>query len=263
MVAEPGSVGGDPGNVAAQTLGWLRAVADSAGIAVADLRVSVEQGALRAVEALSVADADAAIHAAVARAQTVVLAGLALETAPPGVPPYRPDIVQPVAVRDRARDGRAPRRRPTPPAHGEPFEEAVEPGPAEDERARLTGPDLKGPMELIRRYFDDFHSTRPGACARHFVLPAGFWAEGRWTGHGEAVALAARYTELRAQLAGAGVAGGRILMLRAEPVAPDVAMVYAVMTRESERGAVLEEIEVAYTTVHTAGAWRIAAVIHR
>jgi hypothetical protein len=266
MVAEPGQVGAEPGNVAAQMLGWLRAVADGAGVAPGELRMSVEQGALRAVEALRLAGADPAIHAAVGRAQDVVLAGLALEAAArPGVPLYRPDMVLPVTVGRGAPRARVDDRRRRAPAD-EVDGAAVEPDgeePGAEARGRPEGPDLKGPMELIRRYFDDFHSERPGACARHFVLPAGFWSHGRWSGHGDAVALASHYATLRAELAAGGVSGGRLLMLRAEPLAPQVATVFAIMTRESPSGEVLEEIEAAYTTVRTAGGWRIAVVIRR
>lgn len=254
----PPALAGEPGNVAAQLLTWLRGVADSAGIAPGELRPSVERGAQQATAALELAHAEAPTQAAVGRAHDVVLAGLALPSgvATP-VPLFRPDVVQPVPLPGQRRP-RVPRRPPDLPS------EPTEPSEADEEGvARVEAPDLKGPMDLIRRYFEDLQSHRPAFAARFFVLPAGFWIHGRWTGYADATRLGEYFAAVKADLEVAGVRGGRLLMLRAEPIAPLVALVHALTTRESAAGEVIEEFEMIYTTVRTPGGWRIATVIRR
>ena len=258
IVAELGTVdppprpasGESPGNVAAALVRWLRAVADLSQVPVASLRAATEPAA---VEALT-------------RAREVLLGALAREpraAATEPTPTYRPDLPVPTIVAREVlkRRGRA-RARSTPPP--DPDEEPAPPEKDAAERAphgRAAPPaDLRGPMDLIRRYFEDFHSPLPGACATHFVYPACAWQAGRWHGHSDAAALAASYESLRAYLAARGVAGGRILMLRVEPIGASVAIVHALMTRESTAARVLEELEVVYTTVRTPTGWRIAVV---
>ena len=70
-----------------------------------------------------------------------------------------------------------------------------------------------------------------------------------------------RPTRRCAQLAARDVAAGGIPMRRVEPMGTRVAIVHALMTRESKAGKVLEELEVAHGTVRTAAAWRISVVM--
>jgi hypothetical protein len=255
--------GEDPGNVAAALVRWLRAAASAANVPLARLQGRVE-GALETTRAtLDSLGLPAAAHAELERASEVLLGALGRGARPAPedpVPTYRPDLPVPAGMRA------ARPRVPVVPARSRTLPGAVEAEDgADDGEAPATGgndaPDLKGPMELIRRYFEDFHSPVPGACAEHFVYPACSWQAGRWAGHADERTLAAALEKLRAGLRARGMAGGRILMLRVEPLGTTLALVHARMTREDAAGRVLDEFEVAYSTVRTAAGWRIAVVM--
>ena len=228
-------------------LAWVRAQAAARGLPVAALAAAVESGIEHA--ALVLAAAEPAVHAGFARAKDVLLAGVGSDATVPLLP-FRPDFGLPPGAIRRA----AGRALPAP-------REELEPEP--DGEADPAGPDLQGPMELIRRYFEDFHAATPAAIALHFVLPAGFYADGRWSGHAERAALEHGIAERRATLRARGITGGRILMLRVEPLADRVATVFALMTRDAADGAVVEEVEYAYTTVRVRAGWRIAVSVRR
>lgn len=273
VVAELGAVeppprpasGAEAGNVAAALLRWMRATAAASNVPLSSLQGAAERALERTADALRVLAVEPPAAGELARAREVLLGALAREAPAPAAdtaPRYRPDLPVPAllpqraAPRDRGRVPRAPRESDPESATAE--DDAREQDAGERPAALA---DLKGPMELIRRYFEDFHSPLPGTCARHFVYPACTWQAGVWQGHADAAALSAAYEALRQQLSGRDVAGGRILMLRVEPVGTTVAIVHALMTRESKAGAVLEELEVAYTTVRTAAGWRIAVLM--
>jgi hypothetical protein len=140
-----------------------------------------------------------------------------------------------------------------------------EPGPgaqvgADADRGRTAGA-LEGPMQCIRRCFEAFHAGDGPAYAGLFVYPTGQWRDGRWSGYGDAAACVSGQGEALRALQAAGVAGGRILMLRVEPLGDDVASVHAVLTDERSDQSVLREYEAVYTTVRTETGWRIAMSI--
>jgi hypothetical protein len=141
-----------------------------------------------------------------------------------------------------------------------------EPGAADDEDATApdprTGPDdLQGPMDCIRRYFDAYLAGDSAAYAAQWVYPACVWSGGRWSAYANAAACARGNDEYTRKARGDGVVGGRIVMLRVEPTAEDVAVVHAVFERERADGTVAGETETAYTTVRTEAGWRVAVCI--
>lgn len=255
----PRQAAGDaPGNVASALLRWLRAAASAADVPLARLRGAADR-ALERTRAILIEDE--AVPAAIEeldQAREVLIAaigGAPRGAGTPVVPMFRPDIpVAPLALGPRAwRDPKAPRRALPADAEGSDAQQAAdadEPPPA--------APDLKGPMELIRRYFEDFQSGEVGACAGHFVYPACRWQGGRWQAYADAPALNAAHATAQRELLARGAGGSTILMLRVEPVGPTIATVRALLGLRARPGDPAGEVEVAYTTVLTAAGWRIA-----
>jgi hypothetical protein len=132
--------------------------------------------------------------------------------------------------------------------------------PPEGEAARGES-ELQGPLDCIRRYFDAFLAGDSLAYAEQWVYPACVWKDGRWSAYANASACARGNDEYTFAVRAQGAVGGRIVMLRAEPVSEDVAIVHGVFTRERADGRVLQEVEAAYTTVRTADGWRVAVCI--
>ena len=252
--------GEEPGNVAAALVRWLTVVAGAAGVPLATLRAATDAALERTRVALGGDPAEAHGMEALAQARDVLIAavGRTPRPSPTDAPPaFRPDLPVPAgALRATRARARPQPGRPAEPRRGDPVEERE----AEDDGAPLLA-DLRGPMDLIRRYLEDFYGDSAAACPRHFVFPACMWAGRRWQAYVDAAALGAFYQAYRHDLLVRGIVGGRALMLRVEPVTDAVAIVRARIARESVAGAVLEELEVAYTTVHTAGGWRIAVVV--
>jgi hypothetical protein len=254
--------GEEPGNVAAALVRWVRVVAAAAGVPIGTLRAATDAALERTRAALGADPAEAQGREALAQARDVLIAavGRAPRPSPADAPPaFRPDLPVPAGALRATR----PRVRPEPgrarlaePRTGEPADERE----AEDDGAPALA-DLRGPMELIRRYVEDFYGDSAATCARHFVFPACMWVGRRWHAHADSAALGAFYQAYRHDLLARGTVRGRVLMARVEPVGDAVAIVHARIARESAVGAVLEEIEVAYTTVHTPKGWRIAVVM--
>jgi hypothetical protein len=182
---------------------------------------------------------DVRVDAPVADPRGIPLAGSAL------VP--RDDRVEAVESRVPAR-------------HGE-SELALGDEPPGDTGATRDEGDLQGPMDCVRRYFEAFLAGDSHAYAQQWVYPACVWKDGRWSAYPTAAACARGNDDYTFAVRAQGAVGGRIVMLRAEPVTPDVAIVHGVFTRERADGRVLQEVEAAYTTVRTAEGWRVAVCI--
>jgi hypothetical protein len=160
------------------------------------------------------------------------------------LPALREDRVEEIDARPRARRDDAP----------DADDEATA-----DERAAAA--DLQGPMDCIRRYFDAYLAADSAAYAAQWVYPACLWSGGRWSAYANATACARGNDEYTQAARAQGIVGGRIVMLRVEPIADDVAVVHGVFTRELADGTVAAEAEAAYTTVRTADGWRVAVCI--
>ena len=257
------AAGEDAGNVAAALLRWLRAAAGAADVPLGRLRGAADRALERTRAILT---DDAAVPAALEeldKASEVLIAAIGRAPrgdATPAVPTFRPDLpVMPLALGSRARRDPTGARRAPPEREGG---EAEEPVDGSDEPAEApAAPDLKGPMQLIRRYFEDFQSGEPGACARHFVYPACRWQGGRWQAYADTPALNAAYAATHKERLSGGEGPGTILMLRVEPVGPTIATVRALVSRNARPGDPAGEVEVAYTTVLTAAGWRIAVLM--
>ncbi len=255
------TAGEDPGNVASGLLRWLRAAATATNLPLGRLRGALDR-ALERSRAMLIEDA--ALPAALdeldqAREVLIAAIGRAPRAESP-VPTFRPDlpVAPPGAVRGR-RDPRAQAREPHDGSDGdEPVASAAD--EPEDSPPAL---DLKGPMELIRRYLEDLESGEPGRPTRHFVYPACRWQGGRWEAFADAPALAQACLARGRAPPARGLGGGKILMLRVEPVGPTIATVRALIERAGTPGARPEEVEVAYTTVLTPEGWRIAVLMLR
>jgi hypothetical protein len=157
----------------------------------------------------------------------------------------RVEAVEPRARRTRSDDRDAPSEPEAGPAAGGPA--------AEDE--------VQGPLECVRRYFEAFHAGDGAAYAAQWVYPACVWSDGRWTAFATPAACASGIDAHVQSARARGMAGGRILMLRVEPMAQDVAVVHGLFTRDRADGSVLHEVEAAYTTVRTADGWRVAVCV--
>jgi len=57
------------------------------------------------------------------------------------------------------------------------------------------------------------------------------------------------------------VTGGRILLLRVDPVGDAVALVHALLAEERAAPERPREVEALYTTVRTAAGWRVAVAV--
>jgi hypothetical protein len=116
-------------------------------------------------------------------------------------------------------------------------------------------------MQCIRRYHDAFLAGGAAAFTEQWVYPACAFEAGRWSGAADEVAGALAYAAELAARRERGVAGGRIVMLRVDPVSDAVALVHAVTTEERADGSLIREVETLYTTVRTAQGWRVAVRI--
>lgn len=277
----------DPG---ASLLRWVRTAGALPGTSPESLRAAVEGAHARVLERVAAGPAERALRDVVGLARDLLLRELDGPDAPPrptgtlpalAVPaaePHanpaalRPELViggppraggaRRAASRGRTDDrvdpvGAEERRREWPGADA--AADAPE-DPAEESRP-MSDVDLQGPMDCIRRHFDAFHADDAAAYAAQWVYPACFWSGGRWSAYADEAACAAGngayVREARAQ----GMTGGRIVMLRVEPLAPGVAIVHGVFTRERADGSVLAEVEAAYTTVQTEAGWKVAVCV--
>ncbi|GEM_PF-4768249 len=255
--------GEEAGNVASALVRWLGTVAAGAGVAPAALRAAVEVAFERTRSALNPEPPLPPLEAELARAHEVLAAALGRPPPGPreGLPIYRPDL--PVLAGPRGR--RPARAAGTPRPRPEAADEAAErepPGEAPGE-ARAEGPalpDLKGPMELVRRYVEDLWSAPAGVAAQHGVYPLGLWDGHAWRGFADATRLTEHHEAARAALAAAGVARERIVLLRVDPVGGGIAWVHAQIERQAADGRALGEVETAALAVRGAHGWRIAVL---
>ena len=182
------------------------------------------------------------------------------------MPLFRPDVAgRPAAGGPRARatdshervpaigdaddEGAAQRRRPE-------AEDAAAPG--HDERAE---PPTEGPMQCIRGVVEALLAGDAAAFTALWVYPACFWIDGRWLGCADAAALASLQARILRGRRERGVTGGRILLLRVDPVGDAVALVHALLAEERAAPERPREVEALYTTVRTAAGWRVAVAV--
>ncbi|MCZ8129979.1 MAG: hypothetical protein O9284_01560 [Steroidobacteraceae bacterium] len=286
--------GSDADAAGAALARWLRAAGAAAGVTDAEWGAAVQAGHARTEATLARAALEPAVREALTLARDVLVRGLqSLDdggaAAPaPGTasltaadPALRADLAYPMAVPGGGDPRRAARAQPRErieaigddrARRGADEEDEVagaDDGPAPFGRGSGTGgeghearaTDLQGPMDCIRRYFEAFQAGDHEAYAAQWVYPACFWSGAKWWSYPDAAACAAGNAEYERAARAEGMAGGRILMLRVEPLSPDAALVHGTFTRERADGSVIAEIEAAYTTVRTSAGWRVAACV--
>lgn len=277
----------DPG---ASLLRWARTAGALPGTSPESLRAAVEGAHARALERVAAGPAERALRDVVGLARDLLLREFDGADAPPRPTGTLPALVAPAAephanpaalrpelviggpprgggARRAASRGRADDR--VDPVDAEerrrewPGADAAADAPQDppDEPRAMSDVDLQGPMDCIRRYFDAFHADDSAAYAAQWVYPACFWSGGRWSAYADEAACAAGNAAYVREARAQGMTGGRIVMLRVEPLAPGVAIVHGVFTRERADGSVLAEVEAAYTTVQTAAGWKVAVCV--
>ena len=264
-LARPPATVPDPGHAAEALVGWLRGDATRAGASPALLAEAVDVGAERALTAL--AGADPAARAAVETVRGWIGRGLAGGAESPPSPLYRPDLpVWSAASAGRTRGRRGDRgdrvpaigedERPPPSPRGPPAR--GRPG-AEDEPASENP--TEGPMQCIRRCLEALFAGDTAAFTAEWVYPACFWIDGRWFACVDEAALGAFQGRLLRARRERGVVGGRVLLLRVDPVSESAALAHALVSEERSDGGPAREVESLYTTVRTGGGWRVASAI--
>ncbi len=180
------------------------------------------------------------------------------------IPLFRPDVPgRPAASGPRVRatdshervpaigedeDDEGPARRRQPDAD-------AAPPPAHDERAEQS---TEGPMQCIRGVVEALLAGDAAAFTAWWVYPACFWIDGRWLGCADATQLATLQARILRGRRERGVTGGRILLLRVDPVGESVALVHAILAEERAGQVSPREVEALYTTVRTEAGWRVA-----
>jgi hypothetical protein len=262
----PPAVSGDPGHAAQLISGWLRGAMLGTGASPQAIRAAVDAGSARA---LATAGADPAGRAVIEATRGLIGQALAPSRESPGAPQllYRPDLpprsvagpggrgvvdggerVQPIGEDDGARGH--PRRG----AGGAPSGD----GPAGEEPPAAGG--TEGPMQCIRRCVDALLAGDAAAYTAEWVYPACFWIDGRWLACADQAALASLQARILRGRRERGVVGGRILLLRVDPVSESVALVHVLASEErGDRRA--REVETLYTTVRADGGWRVAVAV--
>jgi hypothetical protein len=153
------------------------------------------------------------------------------------------------AIGEGEDDGAARRRRP---------DADDGPAPGHDERAEAP---TEGPMQCIRGVVETLLAGDAAGFTALWVYPACFWIDGRWLGCADAGALATLQARILRGRRERGVTGGRILLLRVDPVGDRVALVHALLAEERDGQASPREVEALYTTVRTEGGWRVAVAV--
>jgi hypothetical protein len=269
--APPAGATGEPSVAARSLAGWLRAEAARSGMSPARLALAVEAGVARALEVLTSGGAGAVARAAIESARAALARELAVDDGTSGPMPllYRPEVPQRLAAG-------APRVR-VPGGHervlpvGE--EERAPSGdgsgaPAGEDSAGSrsdSGADspTEGPMRCIRRTIEALLAGDTRAYTAQWLYPACFWIDGQWLACPDETALAEFQARLRRARHERGAAGGRILLLRVDPVGDSVALVHLLLSEERSDGDAAREVEALYTTVRTAAGWRVAAAFSR
>jgi hypothetical protein len=264
--APPADASGDPSVTARALAGWLRAEAGRSGVPSARLASLVEAGVARALDVLTSAGAGAAARAAVESVRALIARELAVDDGGPGPVPllYRPDVPQRFAAgsrRIRAPGGHErvlpvgeEERAPSRDGSGAPAEEGSCGSPADPG----TDSPTDGPMRCIRRTVEALLAGDIRAYTAQWVYPACFWIDGHWLACPDETALAEFHARLLRGRQERGAAGGRILLLRADPVSEAVALVHVLLSEERSDGGAAREVEALYTAVRTAGGWRVA-----
>ncbi|HUO79273.1 MAG TPA: hypothetical protein VMU00_03950 [Steroidobacteraceae bacterium] len=267
-LAPPPAVSEDPAQAAEALLGWLRAAAVRGGAGPPALSAAVAEGTERALASFAGAGADPAARAAIELTRAWIDRGLAAGT--PAGPPallYRPDVPGRPAGgpgRSRPRDGgervlpigaeeRPPGGRGRP--GGEPRPEAAAEPAAENP--------TEGPMQCIRRCVDALYAGDGAAFSAEWLFPACFWVDGRWLCCADEAELAALQERLLRAGRERGVVTARLLLLRVDPVSEAAALVHALIGEARADGSLVREAQVLYTTLRSAGGWRVAVAIAR
>jgi hypothetical protein len=148
---------------------------------------------------------------------------------------------------DQRRAGRARRRAAA--ARGSAGEAGEEP---------MADNPTEGPMQCVRRAVDALLAGDSAAFTAQWVYPACFWIDGHWLGCEDETALAALQARMLRGRREQGLTGGRILLLRVDPVSETVALVHAVVSEERADPGGGSEVEWLYTAVRSAAGWRVA-----
>jgi hypothetical protein len=247
----------------------LRTDAVRAGASTTLLAAAVEAGAERALRSLAAAGADGGERAAIAAVRVWLGRGLAGAAGGPPSLLYRPDVPVPAAAsgkRIRGRDGGE-----RVPAIGEDERSMARerhaggagrraPDGAEQAAAAAANP-TEGPMQCIRRCLDALMAGATAAFTAEWVYPACFWIDGRWFACADETALGTFHGRILRARRERGIVGGRILLLRVDPVSETAALVHALVSEERADGSPAREVESLYTTVRTDAGWRVAAAV--
>jgi hypothetical protein len=269
--APPAGATEDPSAAARALAGWLRAEAARSGASPARLALAVEAGAARALEVLTSTGAGAAARAAIESARALIARQLASDEGTSGAVPllYRPDVPRrPAAGGNRLRaPGGHERVLPVGEDERAPPRDGSDAPAGEDFAGSRSGPGVdsptEGPMRCIRRTIEALLAGDTRGYTAQWVYPACFWIDGHWLACPDETALAEFQARLLRGRLERGAAGGRILLLRVDPVGDAVALVHVLLSEERSDGGAAREVEALYTAVRTAGGWRVAAAFAR
>jgi hypothetical protein len=113
----------------------------------------------------------------------------------------------------------------------------------------------------IREYFAVYQRSDSVGYAAQWIYPAAFWSGSAWGVVADPPAMVRNNDDYERAERARGVASGRVLQLRCEPLSETAALVHGSFESSRADGSVVAVVNAVYTVVRVGDTWKVAVCV--